>query len=88
MVGTLLLIACVNIANLLITRSAARQKEIAIRLSLGATRGSLVRLIMVESLCIAMAGGSLGFRPIRMVSVAACSHAAVGAHRCSHPNHP
>jgi predicted permease len=60
MVGTLLLIACVNIANLLITRAAARQKEIAIRLSLGATRGSLVRLVMTESLLVAIAGGLLG----------------------------
>ncbi|HEX7362971.1 MAG TPA: ABC transporter permease [Bryobacteraceae bacterium] len=60
MVGLLLLIACVNIANLLITRAAARQKEIAIRLSLGATRASLMRLILIESLCIAIAGGVLG----------------------------
>ncbi|MDQ2712427.1 MAG: ABC transporter permease [Acidobacteriota bacterium] len=60
MVGTLLLIACANIANLLITRAAARHKEIAIRLSLGATRASLVRLILTESLCIAIFGGMLG----------------------------
>lgn len=60
MVAVLLLIACVNIANLLITRAAARQKEIAIRLSLGATRGSLIRLILSESFCIAAAGGVIG----------------------------
>ncbi len=60
MVGTLLLIACANIANLLITRAAARQKEIAIRLSLGATRASLIRLILLESVCIAACGGIFG----------------------------
>jgi len=61
MVGTLLLIACVNLASLLLSRSAARQKEIAIRLSLGASRASLVSLILTESLVIAIAGGALGF---------------------------
>ncbi len=60
MVGTLLLIACVNVANLLITRAASRQKEIAIRLSLGATRGALIRLVMTESLVIATVSGVLG----------------------------
>lgn len=60
MAGTLLLIACVNIANLLITRAAARQKEIAVRLCLGATRGSLIRLILTESMCIAIFGGICG----------------------------
>jgi predicted permease len=60
MVGTLLLIACANVANLLITRAQGRQKEISIRLALGASRGSLMRLIMTESLLIAASGGVLG----------------------------
>ena len=60
MVGALLLIACVNVANLLITRSAARKKEIAIRLALGASRASLTGLMIKESAFIAVAGGLLG----------------------------
>ena len=60
MVGTLLLIACANVANLLITRAQSRQKEISIRLALGASRRSLIRLIMSESLLIAAVSGLLG----------------------------
>ncbi|MFN7992790.1 MAG: ABC transporter permease [Bryobacteraceae bacterium] len=59
-VAALLLIASVNVANLLITRAAARQNEISIRLALGATRGSLIGLVMIESAVIAMAGGLFG----------------------------
>src|SRR6185503_7425396 len=77
--GLVLLLACMNVANLLLVRATARQREMAVRAALGATRAQLVRQMVTEGLLLSGVGGLAGYLVGQWVSSAYVSRLDLGA---------